>query len=86
MPWNKSKITIAQQRILDLLVDDKPHALYVELQEMGHWNQFPAVEALEIKGLIRVVVEGGYYSRWERTNKVVVQQPITPPLKGGLNG
>lgn len=62
---NKRKITEAQQRILNLLADGKSHNLIPELLDMGHYNQLPAIGALERKGLIKVVVEGGYYSWWE---------------------
>jgi len=65
MGWNKYKITEAQQRILDLLGDGKLHVLLLELQELGHWNQFPAIGALERKHLIKVVIAEGYYSRWQ---------------------
>ena len=58
-------ITQAQQRILELLGDGKFHALILELDNMGYMNQRPAITALEEKGLIKVVVEGGYYSRWQ---------------------
>ena len=57
--------TQAQQRILDLLSDRKLHALLIELESMGYVNQHPAIKALEKKGLIKVVIDGGYYSRWQ---------------------
>ena len=65
MPRDKYKITEAQQRILDLLSDGKLHALLPELEELGHWNQFPAIGALERKQLIKVVIADGYYARWQ---------------------
>ena len=65
MGWNKCEITATQQRILDLLSDGKPHALIVELREKGHFNQFPALDALERKKLIRFVVEDVHYLKWE---------------------
>ena len=64
--WDKQKITVAQQRILDLLNDNKPHALIPELIELEHYNQFPAIDALERKGLIEKVIDQGYYSRWAK--------------------
>ena len=41
------KATEAQQRILDILADGQAHLLLGELGDMGFWNQFPAVRALE---------------------------------------
>ena len=68
----KHKIMPAQQRILNLLSDDKPHALIPELLSMGYYNQWPAIKALQDKGLIKEVVEDGYYSRWELKIKLVI--------------
>lgn len=59
------KETVAQKRILEILSDNKLHALIPELEAKGFTNQFPAIRVLENRGRIIKVVDGGYYSRWQ---------------------
>ena len=66
----KKKITQSQTRILDMLQDKEQHPLLIELEEAGYYNQFPAIRALEDKGLIIVTIPEGYYSRWALSEKV----------------
>jgi hypothetical protein len=57
----KKIITVSQKRILDILSDGKAHPLLSELP----YNQLSAIKALEKKGLIKIVYEGGYWSLWQ---------------------
>lgn len=58
------KITAPQQRILNLLSDNKPHALIPELEAQGFRNQICAIQSLEAKLIIEFTDRQGYRSLW----------------------